>query len=100
MFFWSVSRRRSRYRYRSLRSSDAVAVSSSGKGGVRLAFRIASDSPSSSMPPVGIDVFSEPLGRFNTFPSTSTTYSLPIERARSIISPSSCSGRKTTCVMP
>ena len=74
--------------------------SSSGKGGVRLGFRIATRSASTSMDPVLSSAFSLPEWRAFAMPSIRTTYSLPIERAFSSTGGAIFSGRKTTCVIP
>src|SRR5512140_307887 len=94
-------RRRSRYRYLSLRSSDALMPSSIGNGGVSARFRIVRAVARTSIPPVGRSAFTASAPRAMTAPVTSTTNSLrsSLARARTAASGRN-SASKTTWARP
>src|SRR5512135_792082 len=94
-------RLRSRYRYLSRRSSDALIPSSIGNGGVSARFRIARDVAPISMAPVGRSGFTASAPRATTVPVTSTTNSFrsSLARARSAASGRS-SASNTTWARP
>ena len=94
-FFAGPSRRRSRYRYLSLTSSEIFERSplSTGNGSGAASLSTSSSSQTISISPVAISLFSLPAGRAATFPVINKHHS-----ARS--SPATFSSFITTCTDP